>query len=73
MSFDLDLDLDPITLTLKFGLDMVKIYMYTENEVSSLGVQMLWPEQTDRDKDTETDPNEIVTYPHTPMVRSMWR
>ena len=28
-----DPDLDPMTLILKFDLDMVKMYLYTENEV----------------------------------------
>ena len=30
-----DLDLDPITLILKLDLDMVKMYLYTEDEVPS--------------------------------------
>ena len=30
-----DLNLDPMTLILKFDLDMVKIYLYTEDEVPS--------------------------------------
>ena len=30
-----DLDLDPMTLILKLDLDMVKMYLYTEDEVPS--------------------------------------
>ena len=30
-----DLDLDPMTLILKLDLDMVKMYLYAENEVPS--------------------------------------
>ena len=32
---DLNLDIDPMTLILKLNLDMVKMYLYTENEVPS--------------------------------------
>ena len=30
-----DLDLNPMTLILKLDLDMVKMYLYTEDKVSS--------------------------------------
>ena len=30
-----DLDFDPMTLILKLDLDMVKMYLYTEDEVPS--------------------------------------
>ena len=30
-----DLDLDPMTLVLKLDLDMVKMYLHTQNEVPS--------------------------------------
>ena len=39
----------------------------------ALAVQTLWPEQTDtqihRHTDRQTDPTEIITYPHTRMVK----
>ena len=31
------LDLDPMTLVLKLDLDIVKMYVYSENEVPSFG------------------------------------
>ena len=33
MFYLFDLDLDPMTLVLKLDLDMVKMYLYTKNEV----------------------------------------
>ena len=33
--FKMDPDLDPMTMTLKFDLDMIKIYLYTKNEIPS--------------------------------------
>ena len=35
------LDLDPMTLILKLDLDMVKMYLYTEDEVLAIVVQKL--------------------------------
>ena len=32
--FSYDLNIDPVTLILKLDLDMVKMYLHTENEVS---------------------------------------
>ena len=39
-------DLDPVTLILKLGLDMVNIYLCTENETLALAAQKLQSEQT---------------------------
>ena len=35
MFYSFDLDLDPMTLVLKLDLDMVKMYLHTNNEVPS--------------------------------------
>ena len=58
-SFDLDL----MTLVLKLDLDVVKIYLHTQNEVPSYGSSKViaW---TDR----QTHSSEIITYPHMRMV-----
>ena len=58
MFYSFDLDLNPMTLILKLDLDMVKTYLYTENEVPSYsGSKVIaWTDrQTDRWTDTQTD------------------
>ena len=37
-----------MTLVLKLDLDIIKMYVYTKNEVPTFRVQKLSPEQTDR-------------------------
>ena len=62
-SFDLDLKL--MTLVLKVYLDIIKMYVCTENKVpsfSSLNVIYI---------DTQTDSTVIITYPHTGIVSDM--
>ena len=56
-------DLDPITLILILDLDMVKIYLCIQNEVPNFNdlKVMAW---TDRDADRNTEPAEIIAYPH---------
>ena len=53
-----DLDLDPMTLILKLDLNMVKMYLYTENEVPSCSSSKViaWTDrQTDTQRDRQTD------------------
>ena len=64
MFYSFDLDLDPMTLTLKLDLDMVKMYIHTKDEVPSYSGSKVIA-LTDR----HTDSNEIITYPHTRMVK----
>ena len=62
-----DLDFDPMTLILKLDLDMVKMYLYTEDEVPSYSSSKViaWTDtQTHRHTDRQTDLSEIITYPH---------
>ena len=61
--YTFDFDIDPITLTLKLELKMVKMNLYTKNEVPSYSNSRLiaW---TDR----RTDTTEIITYRCTRMV-----
>ena len=57
-------DFDPMTLILQFDLDIVKIYLYTENEVPICrGSKVI--ALTDR---TRTNLTKIISYPHTWMV-----
>ena len=65
MNFKYDPDLDLMTLILKLDLDMVKMYLYSENEIHSVAVQKFQPEQTDTQTDRQTDLIEIITCPHT--------
>ena len=46
--YSLDLNLDPMTLLLNLDLNIVKIYVYSKNEVPNFSVQKLQPEQTHR-------------------------
>ena len=55
-----DLDLDPMILVLKLDLDIIKMYLCTENEVPSFSGSKV--------ADTQTDSTEIITYPHMRMV-----
>ena len=51
------LDLDPMTLILELDLDMVKMYLYTEDEVPSYSSSKViaWTDtQTDRQTDRQT-------------------
>ena len=51
MKYDISfilLDLKPITLIRKLDLDMVKMYLNSENKVSSFRSLKLQPKQTDR-------------------------
>ena len=57
-------DLDPMALILKLNLDMVKMSLYTKNEVRSYSSSKDMV-STDR----LTDPTEIITYPHTRVVK----
>ena len=60
-----------MTLILKLGLDMVKMYLHTKNEVSmSRGSKIIaWTDRnTDRQRDRQTDMTENITYPHTQVV-----
>ena len=65
-----DLDLDPMTLILKTDIDMVKLQQYTENEVPSWsGWKIIaWTGRHRWKTDRQTDPNEIIIYPHMRMV-----
>ena len=56
--FLFDHDLDRMTLILKLDLDMVKMYLYTKNEVHSY-------KYTTKQTGTETEQAEINTYPNT--------
>ena len=68
MILNFDLDLDLMTLILKFHLAMVKMYLYTENEIPShSGSKVI--AQTDRHTDRQTDLTEFITYPHTRMIK----
>ena len=62
-------DLDPMTLILKPYLDMVKIYLYFENEIPSYSSSKVRA-KTDRHTGRQTDPTEIITHPHKRMVNS---
>ena len=63
------LDLDPMTLILKLDLDVVKIYLYTENEIPVV-VQKLQSIQLS----THTDLTEIITNSHTRMATNeIWQ
>ena len=57
-------DLDSMTLVLKLDLDMVKMYLHTQNEVPSYSISKViaW---TDRQTHTQTDSSEIK---HSRMV-----
>ena len=48
--------------TLKHDLDMVKVYVYIENEVPRYSCS------PDRQTHRETDPTEFITFPHARMV-----
>ena len=50
-----------MTLKLKLDLDIVKMYLYTKNEVSMSRC-------SDRNTDRHTDMTENITYPHTRVV-----
>ena len=56
--YSFDLDLNPMTLVLKVDLDIIKMYVCTENEVPSLSVLDVtaWTET-----DKQTDSTEIIT------------
>ena len=53
-----------MTLILKLDLDMVKMYLCTL-KMTSLVITDLKHYSTDR----QTDPPEIITYPHTLMIK----
>ena len=56
-----------MTLILKLDVDMVKMYLYAEDEVSSYSrlKVIAWTDtQTDTQTDRQTDLSEIITYPH---------
>ena len=56
-----------MTLKLKFDLDIVKMYLYTKNEVSmSRGSKVI--ARADRNTDRHTEMTENITYPHTWVV-----
>ena len=62
-----------MTLILKLGLDMVKMYLHTKNEVSMLsGSKVIaWTDRnTDRQTDRQTDMTKNITYPHMRVVKS---
>ena len=63
--YPFDLDLDSITIVLK----LVKIYVCSENEVPSFKNCSL-NRYTERYTDAQTDSTEIITYPHTRMVKT---
>ena len=48
-------DIDPITFILKTDLKMVKMYLYSENEVPSFSSSKVIALQTDRQADRHTD------------------
>ena len=52
-----------MTLILKLDLDVVKMYLYTEDEVPSYSILKViaW---TDTQTHRQTDLSEIITYPH---------
>ena len=52
-----------MTLIFKLDLDMVKMYLYTEDEVPSYRSSKViaW---TDRQTDRQTNLSEIIAYPH---------
>ena len=66
-SFDLCLHIK--TLVLKLDLDIVKIYLYILNEVTSSSGSMLWLEQTDRQTDRQTDLTEVITYSYERIIK----
>ena len=51
-----------MTFILKLDLDMVKMYLYTENEDPSYSSSKVLASTT------QTDLSEIITYPHKRMV-----
>ena len=58
-----------MTLILTLGLDMVKVYHHTKNEVSmSTGSKEQTDKQTDRLTDTHTDTTKTLPLPHTREV-----
>ena len=64
-----------MTLVLKLDLDMVKMYVYTKNEVPTFSSSKIIARtdrqthrQTHRHTDRQTDLSEIITIPHTRMV-----
>ena len=63
--FSYDLDLDPITLILKLDLDMVKMYLYTKNEVY---VKQFKSYSLNRQTHRHTEMTENIAYPHTRVV-----
>ena len=62
-----NLDFIQMTLVFKFDLDIVKMYVWTENVVPSF---KHYSQPTDRNTDRHTDFIETITYPHTRMVKS---
>ena len=62
-------DLDPMSLILKLDLDMVIMYLCTENEIPSFcGSKVRAQAIRQTNTHTHTDPTEIITYLHTWMV-----
>ena len=55
-----------MTLTVKLDLDIVKMYLYAENELPISKVQKLQPKQTDTH--SHTDLTEIITNLHMQML-----
>ena len=60
-----------MTLTYKLGLDILKTYLQTKNEVSRLRFSKAraWTGQTDRWTDRWTDATESITTPHLRVVK----
>ena len=54
-------------MVLKLGLDMVKMYLYFDNELPIYSSSKVTA-QTHRHTERQTDPTEIITFPHTRMV-----
>ena len=65
-----DLDPDAMTLALNLDLDIVKAYMYTGNELPSFSSSKV-TDWTDSDTRVhrQADITEIITYPHTHVVK----
>ena len=61
-----------MTSILKLGLDMIKMYLHTKNEVSmsrkNYSLNRQTDRQTDRQIDRQTDMTENITYPYTQVV-----
>ena len=59
-----------MTLICKPDLDMVKMYLYTKNEVSLSRGSKSYSLNRQKHRDRHTDMTENITYPHMQVVKT---